>query len=500
VQKRFVTIWFHHLICDWFTLRKPSLKTLPFVVAKMDHGRKIIIALNLPAQQQGIYTGMAVADACAIVPSLEVLDEKPGHAEKLLHGIAEWCIRYTPTVAVDLPDGLVMDITGCAHLWGSETDYLRDIVTRLKSKGYTVRAAIADTIGCSWAVSRFAQRGAVTPCGGQTEALLSLPPASLRVEQETTVRLEKLGLRQVKDFMVMPRHSLQRRFGNLLLKRLNQALGTEEEFIQPIQPVELYQERLPCLEPIFTLKGIEIALERLLEILCKRLRDEQKGLRHVIFRGYRIDDQIVSIEISTNNPSHNAAHLFKLLALKFQSFEPAPGIELFVLEAKKVEDSIHQQQSLWNTTTGLNDHNLSELLDRISIRFGADHIHRFLPDEHYLPERSIKKASSLQEKSNTAWKLDRPRPLKLLAIPEPIQVTAPIPDYPPMNFRYKGKLHTIKKADGPERIEQEWWISDGQHRDYYAVEDETGNRYWLFRSGHYDADKTHGWFLHGYFA
>ena len=91
------------------------------------------------------------------------------------------------------------------------------------------------------------------------------------------------------------------------------------------------------------------------------------------------------------------------------------------------------------------------------------------------------------------------RPLQLLAIPEKIEVTAPIPDYPPMLFRHKGKLHTIIKADGPERMEQEWWIAGGRHRDYYYVEDEEGKRYWLFRSGHYETDK-HRWFIHGFFA
>jgi protein ImuB len=120
------------------------------------------------------------------------------------------------------------------------------------------------------------------------------------------------------------------------------------------------------------------------------------------------------------------------------------------------------------------------------------------PDEHYWPERSIKQASSLQETTSTEWKVDRPRPMHLLATPQSIQVAAPVPDYPPMNFRYKNKLHKILKADGPERIEQEWWIQDGQHRDYYVVEDEEGCRYWLFRSGHYDED--YEWFIHGFFA
>ena len=191
-------------------------------------------------------------------------------------------------------------------------------------------------------------------------------------------------------------------------------------------------------------------------------------------------------------------HLFKLFEIKLSTIEPALGIELFVLEAPKVEDHFPLQEKLWEGSGGLEDERLSELLDRLSSKTGVQAT-RYLPDEHYWPERSLKPASSLIEKLTTEWRKDKLRPLQLLAIPERIEVTAPIPDYPPMLFQHKGKLHRIIKADGPERIEQEWWLQQGQHRDYYRVEDESGNRYWLFRLGHYD-DKKFQWFIHGFFA
>jgi protein ImuB len=297
----------------------------------------------------------------------------------------------------------------------------------------------------------------------------------------------------------MPKSALRRRFGVQFIRRLNQALGLEEEMIIPVQPVELYQERLQCLEPIVTATGIEIALQRLLETLCARLQKEQKGLRTAYFKGYRIDGKIEQVEIGTHRPSNNANHLFKLFEDKIMTIEPALGIELFVLEAPKIEDHSPVQEKLWKGTCGLEDIRLSELIDRLAGRIGADNIHRYVPDEHYWPERSIKPVGSLNEEINTTWKIDKLRPPRLLSNPEPIQVTAPILDYPPMLFRYRQKLHKIIKADGPERIEQEWWLQQGQHRDYYAVEDEEGCRYWLFRLGHYD-DKSYQWFIHGFFA
>ena len=500
MAKRFVSIWFRYLTTDWFTLRQQAPRNLPFVLSAPSHGKMIITATNAIVETQDVIKGMAVADARVIIPSLQVADDQPGLADKLLHRLAEWCIRFSPCVAVDPPDGLLLDVSGCSHLWGGDELYLKTIINRLKDRGYTVRAAMADTIGAAWAVARFGKEPLVIKSGNHHLALLSLPPSALRLEMDTTERLQKLGLRQIKDFISMPRTAIRRRFGNHFIIRLNQALGYEEEILKPVQPIELYQERLPCLEPIVTATGIEIALRRLLETLCHRLIAEQKGLRVAHFKGYRLDGRVEQVSIGTNRPSHSVNHLFKLFEDKLCTIEPDLGIELFVLEAPVVEDHFAAQEKLWQHIGGLNNLILSELLDRLAGKIGAHRIHRYIPDEHYWPERSIKLASSLDEKPIIPWKTDRPRPIQLLTRPEAIDVTAPIPDYPPMNFRYKGKLHKVIKSDGPERIEQEWWIQEGQHRDYYAVEDEEGHRYWLFRSGHYSAEKTYQWYMHGFFA
>jgi protein ImuB len=500
MSKRFISIWFRHLKTDWFIRRNPSLKEIPFVLASPDHGRIVVRAVNGLAQTQGIETGMAVADARAILPALEVMDDKPTLAESLLKNIGEWCIRFTPVVGMDAPDGLLLDVTGCAHLWGGEKLYLAEIRKRLTAFGYDVRVAMADTIGAAWAHARFGKGAAIIEKGKHSSALLPLPVAAIRIQPEVMQRLEKLGLRQINSFINMPRPSLRRRFGEELLQRLDEALGTRIEEVIPLHPIELYNERLPCLEPIVTATGIEIALKRLLEAMCKRLQKEEKGLRVALFKCYRVDGKIEQLMIGTNRPSANAVHLFKLFEVKIETIEPALGIELFILEAPQVEDMLILQDRLWQDKAGLADTELAELLDRIEGKIGPGHIQRFVPAEHYWPERSFTLASSIDETIQSSWKLDRPRPLQMLSKPELIEVTAPIPDYPPMLFRYKGKLHKIAKADGPERIEQEWWLQQGQHRDYYAVEDEEGQRYWLFRLGHYDVAKTYQWFLHGFFA
>lgn len=499
-MKRYLSIWFRYLITDWQSIRRPELTDTPFAFALPERGRKVITAINSKAEMEGVLVGMNVADAKAIFPALEIINAKPGREAKLLKGLGEWCIRFAPIVAVDPPDGLILDITGCTHLWAGEESYLKEIISRFQSKGYYVQAAISDTIGTAWAIAHFGKTKSIIESGTEADALLSLPPAALRLEPQVLERLHKLGLTNIHSFIGMPRTALRRRFGELMLQRLSQALGQEEEYIQALRQPEPFQERLSCLEPIRTAPGIEVAIHRLLDTLCERLQKEGKGLRKALLKCYRIDGKIEQVCIGTSKASNHSAHLYKLFELHISSIRPGFGIELFILEAALVEDAPLTQEALWAGKQGFKNQELAELLDRLAGKVGANAIHRYLPDEHYWPERSIKLATTLDEKPATPWLKDRPRPTLLLKQPAPIEVTAPVPDYPPMSFRYQDKLHYIDKSDGPERIEREWWNDTGEHRDYYQVEDQLGQRYWIFRSGHYESDAPSQWFLHGFFA
>jgi protein ImuB len=498
-MRRYLSIWFPYLKTDWFTRQESSFRNHSFVLRMPSHGRMIITAANENAQLKGIEPGMVLADARAVIPDLKVMDDIDNLPEKLLTKLAAWAIRFTPSVAIDPPDGLMLDVTGCPHLWGGEEEYANAIRRKLTMLNYAVRIGLADTPGVAWAMARFGKHTLIVSEGETESALISLPPEALRLEQETCERLHKLGLHTIAQFIGMPRHTLRRRFGNDILLRIDLALGREVESITPCIPPEPYSERLPCLEPIVTAEGIAMGLRTLLETICLRLQQEQKGLRTAVFTGYRVDGIIERIGIETNRPSHHVDHLFKLFENRLTTIDPGLGIELFVLNAPKVEDHFSAQGKIWEAGGGLSDHRLAELLDKIGGRVGMDTIHRYLPSEHYWPERSIRVTTDLLEEPGISWRTDKRRPSVLLPNPEPIEVTAPIPDYPPMLFRFKGKVYNISKADGPERIEQEWWLQQGQHRDYYYVEDEEGKRYWIFRLGHYD-DKVYKWFLHGYFA
>ena len=499
VLKRYAAIWFRYLTTDWQTIRQPHLQELPFVFATPEHGRMMVVSASPAAETQGIKTGMVVADAKACTPHLQVLDNRPELAKQLLEALGLWCIRYSPVVATTPPNGLLLDISGCTHLWGGEQVYLDEITTRLHHKGYQVRVAIADTIGTAWAAARFGNAPIIAP-GTQRDALSVLPPAALRLPPEILHRLHKLGLHTIGSLIDIPPSEMRSRFGNELLLRLRQALGQEAEYISPLRPVEPYTERLPCPDPIRTATGIKLAIQRLLHTLCERLLREGKGVRQATLMGYRVDGKTAQLTISTGRATANSKHLFQLFVLKIPQFEPALGIELFTLEATKVEPASPEQEALWNGTSKLADATLAELLDRLAGKHSCRMISRYLPDEHYWPERAVKRATTLSETTTATWRIDRPRPTRLLPQPEPVDASAPIPDYPPMVFRYKGKVHQVKKADGPERIAREWWLDTGEHRDYYYVEDEQGQRYWLFRLGPYHDNAPQRWFIHGFFA
>lgn len=500
MPKRFASIWFRHLLTDWKAIRQPALRGKAYVFAEPDHGRMLITSLTDQARKYGVTEGMTVADARVIAPDLEVFDGKPGRNIKLLTGLAEWFLRYTPLIQLDPPDGLLLDITGCTHLKGGEKAFLQEIAARLKTIGYDVRPAVADTIGTAWGVARCATSGLIVPEREHRNALMPLPPSALRLPMDLLLKLRNLGLYQISSFIYMPDTVLRRRFGKNMVLRLHQALGQEVEYLFPIKEPVPYSERQDCVEPIKTRPAIEIALTNMLQSLCKRLHGEGLGLRSATLTWYRVDGKTGQITIGTNHASNRVQHLFKLFFIHLDTIAPGLGIELFTLDANQTEPITDKQSELWSAKGGADSEEVAELLDRVAGRIGTAHIHRYLPAQHYWPERTPQANPDIKKTPESDWRTDKPRPMQILDRPEPIEAMALTPDYPPKLFVWKGEQHIIVGADGPERIEREWWLEPGEHRDYYIVEDEAGRRYWVFRSGHYNAENNQHWYLHGFFA
>lgn len=500
MSKRFVFIWFRHLLTDWQVRKHPELGTVPFAFTLPSKGREVIIACNEICERSGVYVGMALPDARTMEPFIQRIEGKDKLSDQLLDALAGYCMRYSPNITVMAPEGLGLDVTGCAHLWGGEAAYLKHIVTSLRSLGYDVRAAMADTIGAAWAVSRYGVERPIIQSGTQKDALALLPPAALRLDEAITQRLKRLGLKKICQLYNIPRGHLVRRFGETIALRLSQALGEIPENLVYKPFHEPFVENLMTPEGVATAEGIAAALSNLLEQTCQRLQNEHKGVRYLVFDCFRVDGDVQTVEVGTSKPSQNPVHLFRLFSDKLDKIEPALGIEQFRLTASQTEKVDKVQDSLLNDRSGMDETEVKEMVDRLSNRFDPTQVYCFRPLERHWPENSIKAVPFADVPKEAEWRKNPLRPVTLLKRPEPIEVTALLPDYPPVFFKHKNNMHLVSKADGPERIEQEWWIKGGPPRDYFKLEDEQGQRFWVFRDGQYSSDKPPSWYLHGYFA
>jgi protein ImuB len=465
--------------------------------------RHLVTAVNAAAGCEGIAPGMALADARAVRPDLAVAAADFSGDAMALARLAQWCDRYSPWVASDGADGIKLDVTGCAHLRGGEQELANEAVERLGRQGITARAAIADTLGAAWGLARYGGTPvSILPAGDARAALAALPVAALRLDAATATALVRLGLRRIGDLYPLSRPALVRRFGAMVAARLDQALGAVSEPLSPVPPLPVRWARRRFAEPIATLDAVVAGTRTLIEALCRRLAGEALGVRRLELSLYRIDGRIDRRAIGTARPSREPRHLLRLLEERLDDLDldPVLGIEDMALVARRVEPLAPAQLGLAASIRGEErEIALAALLDRLANRLGADALGRPVPRESHVPERAVRLAPALT-KAATAWDLERQRPVRLLPRPEPIEATALVPDDPPVLFRWRRVAHRVRRADGPERIAEEWWHERAEPRDYYRVEDEAGRRFWLYRAGLYRPQVLPRWFLHGIFA
>ncbi len=484
-----------------------------------------IVAASPAARSGGIRPGLPLADAYAVLPELRALPADPAAEAKALDGLTAWCGRYTPWTSVDgegpgpCPGagGLWLDVTGCAHLFGGEAALLQDIIRRLEGLGFAARAALADTPGAAWAMARFSQPDgngpAVVPAGSLRAALAPLPVAALRLDGQVSEGLRRVGLRRVGDLIDLPRAPLAARFGEAVLRRLDQALGRVGESLSPRRPVAPLRARLAFAEPIATPEGIAAALRHLLADLCRRLAETRRGARRLDLVLYRADGTCAGTAIGTSRAVRDAGHLERLFREKLGGLDPGFGIEVMTLAAT-IADGLEAQQGDLATGGGATEEGLARLIDRLGNRLGAANVARLAPQASHIPEKACREEAALASPApppaagNDDFRPVPSRPLHLLAWPEPVEVMAPVPDHPPLMFRWHGRPHRVVRADGPERIGPEWWLAEEPldpaaaeraTRDYYRVEDADGRRFWLYRQGLYRADGAPRWYLHGVF-
>jgi protein ImuB len=439
-----------------------------------------------------------VAQARALVPGLDIRDSDPEADAALLTRLALFAARrWTPRAAVSSPDGLFLDLTGVAHLFGGEAAMCRRILAFCARAGFAARIAVAGTPGAAHALARFGP-GLLCPPGGEAAALAPLPLAALRAEEPVLAAARRLGLETVGDLLPLPRAPLQRRFGKTLLARLDQALGRAAEPIEPVVPEEPPSAVLRFAEPIATAEAIGAAMAILLDRLVGTLRKGALGVRRLVLLADRVDGVVQRVVVGTSRATRDVDHLRRLLCAKIETIEPGFGLDSLRLVAGRVEPLAPEQLSGDKPAS-----DLSQLVDRLAGRLGPQRLYRSTAVESDVPERSVERAGPLD--AVAAWP-KWPRPVRLLSPPERVDnVVALLPDQPPRRFTWRGRAYRVARADGPERIHGEWWKRSAEAegvRDYFQVEDEEGARFWLYRRGD-GVDQRTGdlsWYLHGVFG
>jgi protein ImuB len=543
-SRRYLSLWLKRLSTDRIARRSSAPDDAPLVVVAPVKSALRITALNDAAARLELIPTMALADARAMYPALAAADADPEADAALLEAVADWCERYTPLAGLDAPDGILLDITGCAHLFGGEAALGRDLVERLAWQGLQTCAAVADTVGCAWAVARYGKVPIVAK-GAAREVLSPLPLAALRIDTETVMALAQAGLKRIADVLERPRAPLAARYGQDFVRRIDQALGREDEPINPRLPVPtaMAEQRFP--DPIGREEDVLGTIEKLAHELDRVLERRGEGARLMKVALFRSDGKVQRLEFGTAAPLRDPARVRRLfadrLAVLGDACDPGFGFDMLRLSAVVTERLDPQQTGL--SGGGDDAADLAHLIDRLGARFGLRRVCRLQPCNTHIPEfaaaavpahaaafpgRSALRSGALQtrdrpnvERSRISGaplrrctasgtrdeeldSLSPSRPIRLFQRPEPIEALAEVPDGPPVRFRWRRVLHEVAAVEGPERIAMEWWRDregNALTRDYFRVESRDGARVWLFREGLFGRETSQPrWFLHGLFA
>ena len=450
---------------------------------------------------------MRLADARALYPRLKIAPSDPAGDLAFLESLALWAQRWGPWSALDQPDGLLVDVSAVAHLFGGEARLLADAQAAFDRRGLSARLAIAPTAGAAWALAHFGpERAILKPEDKAAERLADLPVAALRLDDAVLTVLRRLGLKRLGQLHGIGRDALHRRFRSRSpeanpLVRLDQLLGRVAEPLLPVVavPDPLVQRRL--MEPIRHRQLLDQVLVDLAADMAHELEGKAQGARRLELGLWRVDGEVIVRRLEFAAATRDPAHIARLFAGKLDDIDAGFGIELLRLRASWVEPLALVQGDI-EAAAEAHGTNLAEFIDRLAVRLGEKAVRRPVPYASHLPERAQRWQAPLEpEPASQGQFVFHQRPLKLLDRPEQIAMIYATPDGFPQRFRWRGQSHEVVRVEGPERIAPEWWRerSTARLRDYYRIEDSEGRRYWIYRHGLADDGRGGApeWFLQG---
>ncbi len=465
--------------------------------------KRWVSSADASAKKAGVRIGMPAAKAQALFQGLLMIDADPRADAAALERITLWALtQYSPIVSVDAPDGIVMDTEGADHLQGGELAMLTGIANLFRGRGLMTRVAIADTWGAAHACARAISRDTViVPRGETVRAVERLPVALLRLPEKIVSDLRTLGFRTIGELSATPRAPLTLRFGPEIGRRLDQMFGRAREPIDPIRSPEQIEVSRSFQEPIGAAETIDKYVGRLVIQLCHELQRKGLGVRRADLIVDKVDNTRQAIRAGMAKPARDVAWMTKLFRDRTEKIEPGFGIEKLTLVAVMSQPLTETQTASSFIEDVVED--ITPLVDIFGNR--GQRVYRLAPVASDVPERSVQRIAATADDVDVFWSHQWPRPVRLLAHPELVEVIALLPDHPPVSVTWRGKRRRVKSADGPERIFGEWWQRTSEWaavRDYFIVEDDAGERLWIFRSGDGVDGGTgsHKWFVQGIFA
>lgn len=504
-MKRAMSVWFPSLSTDLLRRRlrrSDSPRDARAIVLITTIGqRQVVHAACHRARARGVGPGMPAGEAGAVLGHAQVRIEPhdPRRDAGALHALALWAHRFSPTVALDEPDGLFLDATGCAQLFGGEAGMATRVRDGVRALGFEVRAAIAPTWGAAWAVAHHGPHPIATVSDEQLRSSLDpLPIRALRLEDRAASELIALGIERVEDLIRLPRAALPARFGGAPLLRLDQALGRAIETIVPLRPTAPPRHERVFDGPTDRWEVVALAVQDLLERLCTDLQEREAGARRVELTLDRVDLPPARLRLSLSRPSREARHLWGLARPRLERLHLGHGIDGVLAVATSLGPIRHEQLERWSDGHARPaDRAGAELIDTLVHRLGAKRVMRAGLAESHVPERAVVLRPALAGEPETP---ERPppagdRPTRVYDPPRPTEVMASTPDGPVMALRRGGEHRRVISCIGPERIGPEWWRGDRAGRDYFKAQDETGRWMWLYRDS-----GTGRWFIHGEWA
>lgn len=505
-KRRYLALFFPFLPTERWLRTAPRPPDAPLVFAEKQRGAMRIASVDAAALAIGLRPGMPLADARAQVGELAVVPHDPVLDQEWLDRLAQGCARYSPLVALDAPDGLILDIAGTEHLYGGEADLVADAEMRLAQLGISLRHALGPTAHAARALARYQTR----PAADEAQAVRRLPVAALELEAEATTALVRAGLKSIGDLASRPMANIAARFGTDAAMALRRLLGDAPSPLDPriALPPVVTERRFA--EPLGSTAHATKVLAELVSEAIEDLNERGKGGRHFRATFFRSDGLARSIAIETGHPTRDTGLVMRLFAERMDSLadplDPGFGFDMIRLSVPRLEALGASQLKLEGGA--VKDAAIDELADRLATRLGRGRVRRLRPVDTHIPEQAQLELPAVDAPTPSPWQTPEPgepptRPFHLFDPPQPIEVIAEVPDGPPHQFRWRRQAHAVRRYEGPERIAAEWWRrrdNGGLTRDYYRVEDAQGRRFWLFRHGLYDEKPDPRWYIHGVFA